>query len=147
MCTWPPVPRRADASGPAGPERGKPAVTPDGRYIVVSGRLWRASNPALPAEIRQGFVDVLMEARRAVRTALGQGDAEALKSARSRVQAAKEGLGERGRVWWDDGAPDLNRRLAKNTPYADWWRSVRTGGPGPEQDAPPQSAAHKLRRA
>jgi hypothetical protein len=100
----------------------KPAVTPDGRYIVVEGRLWRSSNPALPAEVRQGFVDALMDARRAVRAALGANDREALKSARSRVQAAKEGLGERGSVWWDDGAPDLNRRLARNTPYADWWQ-------------------------
>ena len=23
--------------------------------------------------------------------------------------------------WWNDGAADLNRRLIKNTPYAEWW--------------------------
>ena len=22
-------------------------------------------------------------------------------------------------MWWDDGAPDYNRHLLKNTPYAD----------------------------
>jgi hypothetical protein len=36
------------------------------------------------------------------------------------VHAAKVALGERGPVWWADGAPDLNRRLVRNTPYADW---------------------------
>ncbi len=30
-------------------------------------------------------------------------------------------LGERGPVWWDDGAPDLNRRKVEHTPYAAWW--------------------------
>ncbi|HEY0028130.1 MAG TPA: hypothetical protein VGC35_09690 [Allosphingosinicella sp.] len=102
--------------------RVKPATTPDGRYIVVNGRLWRASNPHLAPAIRQALVDDLMNARRAVKAALAAGDAEALRLARSQVQAAKEALGERGAVWWSDGAPDLNRRLIANTPYADWWR-------------------------
>lgn len=96
-------------------------VTPDGRYIVVEGRLWRSSDPSLPAEIRQGLVDALMDSRRAVKAALGADDAQALKTARSGVQAAKEALGERGPVWWDDGAPDFNRRSIENTPYAEWW--------------------------
>ncbi len=99
-----------------------PAVTPDGRYIIVEGRLSRSSNPGLPAEARQGLVNALMEARRAVRAALNADDPEALKSARSRVQAAKEALGERGEIWWDDGAPDLDRRLIENTLYAEWWQ-------------------------
>lgn len=97
--------------------RAKPATTPDGRYIIVDGRLWRASDPRLPAEDRQRLVDALMDARRAVRAALAADDTEGLASARARVQAAKEGLGERGEVWWDDGAPDFNRRLVENTPY------------------------------
>lgn len=37
------------------------------------------------------------------------------------VQEAKEALGERGPVWWSDGSPDCNRRMAKNTQYAAWW--------------------------
>lgn len=37
-----------------------------------------------------------------------------------KVDAAKVALGERGPVWWDDGAPDFNRYLAKNTPYLEW---------------------------
>ena len=103
-------------------------VTPDGRYIVVEGRLWRSSDLALPAEARQGFVDELMEARRAVRSALKTEDPDALKSARSRVQAAKEALGERGAVWWDDGAPDLTRRKIENSPYAGWWVGEKEDG-------------------
>lgn len=99
----------------------EPPVTPDGRYIVVRGRLWRRSNPDLAPEVRQCFVDVLMAARRAVREALASGDAAALSTARAKVHAAKVGLGERGPVWWTDGAPDLNRHMARTTPYADWW--------------------------
>ena len=60
-----------------------------------------------------------MAARRAVRDA--RGDPAALSAARSQVDEAKVALGERGPVWWDDGAPDYNRRMAKNTPYADWF--------------------------
>jgi len=86
---------------------------------VVRGRLWRASNPALADDERQSLVNELMDARRAVRDA--GDDAGAEKAARARVHAAKVALGERGPVWWDDGAPDLNRHLAKNTPYAEWW--------------------------
>lgn len=38
---------------------------------------------------------------------------------------AKRGLGERGPVWWTDGDPDLNRHMAKNTPYAAWFVGLR----------------------
>jgi hypothetical protein len=47
-------------------------------------------------------------------------DVDKVRQARRRVNLAKVALGERGAVWWDDGAPDYNRRLARNTPYADW---------------------------
>ncbi|WP_020188102.1 hypothetical protein [Methylopila sp. 73B] len=96
-------------------------VSPDGRYFVVKGRLWRLSNPALSDEERQRLVSELMSARSAVRTA--RGDPTALKAARDRVQAAKVALGERGAVWWTDGAPDLNRKLARNTAYAAWFEA------------------------
>jgi hypothetical protein len=65
-------------------------------------------------------VDALMMARRAVREALKSKDADALAAARAQVQSAKVGLGERGPVWWTDGAPDLNRHMARNTHYAAW---------------------------
>jgi hypothetical protein len=99
----------------------EPPRTPDGRYLVVRGRLWRASNPDLPADVRQAHVQALMAARREVAIARRRGDAHALAEARAAVQAAKEALGERGEVWWRDGAPDLNRRMARNTVYAAWW--------------------------
>jgi len=83
--------------------------------------LWRATNPHLPEPQRQALVDQLMTARRAVARALKREDREGLAAARAGVQAAKVGLGERGPVWWTDGAPDLNRRLARNTPYAAWY--------------------------
>ncbi|UVI39411.1 hypothetical protein [Qipengyuania spongiae] len=94
-------------------------TTPDGRYIIVRGRLWRASNPEIPARERDELVAELMDARRAVGAALRSDDPDAEKVARARVHAAKVGLGERGPVWWDDGAPDYNRHLVKNTPYAE----------------------------
>jgi hypothetical protein len=62
-----------------------------------------------------------MAARRMVKAAMDSGDAPALSAARKAVDAAKIGLGERGPVWWTDGAPDLNRHKVKNTPYAAWY--------------------------
>ena len=94
-------------------------VTPDGRYFVVRGRLWRTSNPALDPAERDRLVRKLMRARRDVATANRTNDPDLLRRARRRVDEAKRGLGERGPVWWTDGAPDYNRHLAKNTPYAD----------------------------
>ena len=89
---------------------------------MVRGRLWRASRPDLAPARREALVAELMSARRAVRTALARG--EGLREARRRVDNAKVALGERGPVWWTDGAPDLNRHMASNTPYADWARGL-----------------------
>ena len=96
-------------------------VTPDGRYFVVRGRLWRMSDPALDPGTRAALVTELMSARRAVRAARAHGDADARQAARVRVDAAKVALGERGDPWWDDGAPDLNRHMAHATLYARWF--------------------------
>ena len=101
-----------------------PPVTPDGRYIVVRGRLWRRANPDLPEAERLALVARLMDARRAVGRALRAGDAPALATARGDVDAAKVALGERGPVWWRDGAAGLNRRMARNTDYADWFATL-----------------------
>ena len=97
-------------------------ITPDGRYFVVRGRLWRMSNPVLDSATREALVRDLMSARRAVRDA--GGDPERLREARARVDAAKRALGERGPVWWTDGAPDWNRRMVRNTPYAEWFAGL-----------------------
>lgn len=95
--------------------------TPDGRYIVVRGRLWRAANPHLPAEQREALVHSLMVARREVKSAMAADDPDRLAKARASVNAAKIALGERGAVWWKDGAKDFNRHLVKNTPYREWY--------------------------
>ncbi|MBQ1079608.1 MULTISPECIES: hypothetical protein [unclassified Nocardiopsis] len=84
--------------------------TPDGRYVVVRGRKWRASDPELPAPVRQRLVDHLMAARREVASALRAGDAEAEREARAKVGRAKEGLGERGTPWWELPVDDRRRR-------------------------------------
>ncbi|WP_108445554.1 hypothetical protein [Halomonas denitrificans] len=101
-----------------------PLTTPDGRYIVVRGRLWRCTNPALPEPERQAWVERLMRARRAVAQAKRGSDPQAEREARDGVDEAKRALGERGPVWWTDGAPDFTRRKVENTPYAAWYRDV-----------------------
>ncbi|MDH4432208.1 hypothetical protein QEP21_17895 [Pseudomonas shirazica] len=99
-------------------------ITPDGRYFVVKGQLWRCSNPSLSYEERQHLVHVLMDARRAVKEAKASDDADQMRTAQAEVDQAKRALGERGPVWWDDGSPDYSRHKAINTPYADWYRSL-----------------------
>jgi hypothetical protein len=101
-----------------------PLVTPDGRYIVVRGRLWRRADPSLSEERRSELVRELMSARRAKGNARTGGDAAAVEDARTRVDAAKTALGERGPVWWHDDAPDETRRMARNTRYAEWFAQV-----------------------
>lgn len=102
-------------------------VTPDGRYMIVRGRLWRRADPALGHDARERLVGALMAARRAVGTALRSGDRDALRTARAQVDEAKRSLGERGPVWWSDGAPDLNRHMVHTTPYADWFDCLTAG--------------------
>jgi hypothetical protein len=101
--------------------------TPDGRYFVVIGRagprLWRATNPELAADDRQRLTKQLMDARRAIRD--NKDDPARIAAARLSVDAAKRGMGERGPLWWDDGVPDQNRRLVKNSTYAEWWEEQR----------------------
>lgn len=87
--------------------RESPAVEPteDGRYIVVDGRRWRASDPGIPERLRTELVGELMRARRLVRT---RGD-----EARPMVHDAKLALGERGEAWWEQRSVDgQSSRLA-----------------------------------
>lgn len=90
----------------------------------MRGRLWRKSNPALAPDARTALVSDLMAARRGVAAALRAQDETAERAARAAVDAAKHALGERGPVWWDDGAPDYNRHMARNTPYAGWFAAL-----------------------
>lgn len=79
--------------------------TPDGRHIVVGGRKWRASDTAIPDNLRAELVAELMRARRLV----GSRGA----SARPMVHDAKVALGERGEPWWEEPTDEGRRaRLA-----------------------------------
>ena len=96
-------------------------VTPDGRYFVARGRLWRRTDPRLDEAERRAAVKALMQARRRVGQAASR---EEEAAARAAVDAAKRRLGERGPVWWDDGAPDEGGRQPRNTRYAAWWAAL-----------------------
>jgi hypothetical protein len=92
----------------------EPATTDDGRYIIVGGRRWRATDPAIPEGRRQELTDVLMAWRRDVRRTKGTDD-----EARSRagVQAAKVALGERGQPpWWEQTAEERRARWEAEVP-------------------------------
>jgi hypothetical protein len=92
--------------------------TPDRRYFVLRGRLWRLSSPFLDPKDHERIVHQLLHARREVHDATNSRDRIA---ARVKVDAAKRALGERGQPWWDDGAPDYSRQLARDTPYSAWF--------------------------
>ena len=115
----------------AGLDRARPLmakdhpVTPDGRYFVMRGRLWRMSDPRVDTDERERLVAELMTARRAVAAARKRTDEAAEVDAHDAVDRVKRQLGERGPVWWSDGAPDLNRHMARNTPYAGWWAKTQ----------------------
>ncbi len=84
--------------------------TEDGRWLVIDGRRWRASDPELPDDVRARLLHHLGVARSAVRTAGAAGDEAAVRAARGRVQLAKTGLGERGPAWWDQTPAEREAR-------------------------------------
>jgi hypothetical protein len=95
--------------------------TPDGRYVVIDGRRWRATDPAIPDARRDELTRALMAWRREVRRTKGT---EEEPTARAGVQAAKVALGERGTPWWEQS--DDERRERWSAPVS--W-------PGPPPDA------------
>lgn len=88
--------------------------TEDGRWVVIDGRRWRATDPAIPEDVAAQLRKELMSARRAVRDAP---DEAAERSARDRVQAAKVALGERGTPWWEQTTAEREARWSQ-TPIA-----------------------------
>ena len=86
--------------------------TDDGRYIVLAGRRWRATDPELPPDVAAALRRQLMAARRAVGAALRAQDPEAEKRARAGVQRAKTALGERGTPWWEQSPAERRVRWA-----------------------------------
>jgi hypothetical protein len=91
----------------------EPERTPDGRYLVVDGRRWRASDPAIPEDRRDELVRVLMAWRREVRRHKGT-DRE--QAARAGVHAAKVALGERGMPWWEQSDAERRARWSAEVP-------------------------------
>ncbi len=84
--------------------------TPDGRYVVIDGRRWRAADPTLPEPVADVLRHELMAARRAVGAARRVADPDAERRARDRVQRAKVGLGERGAPWWEQSTGERRAR-------------------------------------
>lgn len=82
-------------------------LTPDGRHLVIGGRRWRATDPAIPEERRAELTRVLMAWRREVRRTRGT-DGE--RAARDGVDAAKVALGERGTPWWEQSDDERRAR-------------------------------------
>jgi hypothetical protein len=122
------MPRRRKSSSAATRTARAPDATlrtPDRRYLVVRGRLWRSTNPGLAKTRAKRLTSQLMAARRAVYAATRAKDTKALRAARAAVHEAKVALGERGAAWWKDGSPDYNRHLVKNTPYAAWFEKKK----------------------
>ncbi|WP_030805420.1 hypothetical protein [Streptomyces sp. NRRL F-2799] len=84
-----------------------PQKTPDGHFVVINGRRWRAADPDVPEEVAARLRRHLMAGRRGVRDAQ---DGEAVRVARARVQGAKVALGERGTPWWEESGEERRRR-------------------------------------
>lgn len=91
----------------------QPETTEGGRYVVIDGRRWRATDPAIPEEVAAELRRSLMAARREVGAALRAGQDPA--PARARVQAAKVALGERGTPWWEQTPEERQRRWEGGT--------------------------------
>ncbi len=88
----------------------EPEHTPDGHFVIINGRRWRATDPEIPPEPAAQLRSLLMAARRDVGAALRAEDAEAERDARARVHLAKVALGERGTPWWEQTASERRQR-------------------------------------
>lgn len=115
--------RMREVNASAQPER-----TPDGRYILVGNRRWRATDPEIPEDTAGRLRSGLMAARRAVKAAVEKGDRAAEQRARSQVHRAKVALGERGTPWWEQSMAERRER---------WERGLDSG----QADQPDQHRA------
>ena len=98
--------------------------TPDGRYFVAKGHLQRCTNPSLSDTVRRASIKALMQARHEV---IKAETPQAAQAAQARVASAKTALGERGPVWWSDGAPDEGGQAPERSSYASWWAALSEG--------------------
>nr|WP_309057884.1 hypothetical protein [Streptomyces sp.] len=106
----------------------KPLRTPDGRYVIVKGRRWRATDPDVPEDVATRLRSHLMAARRAVATARRARDAAAERAARDRVHMAKVALGERGTPWWDQREAERRARWEEGLAALDGRAAGRDSG-------------------
>jgi hypothetical protein len=93
-------------------------TTEDGHYIVIDGRKWRATDPAIPDKRRQELVHILMAWRREVANTRGT---QQESTARAGVQAAKVALGERGSPpWWEQTDEQRRSRWESQVAEPNW---------------------------
>ncbi|KRE94211.1 hypothetical protein ASG76_12600 [Nocardioides sp. Soil774] len=107
--------------------------TEDEKWLVVDGRRWRRTDPAIPADKLARLKSHLGRGRSGVRTATTD---EELAATRHRTQLAKTGLGERGPKWWEQS--DAERRQRWTSALAeldalDGGRDTTGGGRRPPQ--------------
>ncbi|HUF11061.1 MAG TPA: hypothetical protein VMO47_17200 [Rhodothermales bacterium] len=87
-------------------------------------------------DVAQRLTRELMRHRSAVGRAKRASNEDAEAAARRQVHEVKVALGERGPVWWTDGAPDYNRRMVTNSPYAVWYEALSLT---PDNEDPPET--------
>ena len=92
----------------------EPPKSDDGRYVVINGRRWRATDPNIPEARRAELTRILMAWRREVKRTRGT-DEEA--DSRAGVNAAKIALGERGTPpWWEQTDTERRARWEAQVP-------------------------------
>ncbi len=79
------------------------------RYVVIKGRRWRATDPAIPQERAAELRKCLMAWRR---RAVGNPG-----STHEQVQIVKEALGERGIPWWEMTMDERRARWERTLPW------------------------------
>ncbi|MDI6628642.1 MAG: hypothetical protein QME72_13080 [Rhodococcus sp. (in: high G+C Gram-positive bacteria)] len=82
----------------------EPERTEDGRYIVIKGRRWRATDPDIPKDRNAELRSILMAWRREVKRTSGAPES------RAGVHATKVALGERGTPWWEQSDDERRAR-------------------------------------
>jgi hypothetical protein len=91
----------------------EPEHTPDGHFVIIDGRRWRATDPLIPDARRDELQRILMAWRREVRRVRGT---DQVREARAGVHAAKSALGERGDPWWEQSEAERQARWETSVP-------------------------------
>lgn len=95
----------------------EPAKTEDGHHVVINGRRWRATDPAIPEERRAELTRILMAWRRDVRRTRGTDEEP---TSRAGINATKVALGERGSPpWWEQTDAQRRARWEREVPVPD----------------------------